>query len=116
MIKNYLKIGWRNLVKSKAYSSINIIGLATGMAIALLIGLWIWDELSFNRYHGNYKAIAQVMSTQTFNGQTSTASTTVVPLEKELRTKYGSSFKGLSLTWTSSRILAAGDKKISSLG
>jgi len=42
MIKNYFKIAWRNLVKSKGYSSINIIGLATGMAVALLIGLWIW--------------------------------------------------------------------------
>jgi putative ABC transport system permease protein len=116
MIRNYFKVGWRNLKKSKVYSSINIIGLATGMAIALLIGLWIWDELSFNYYHHNYTTIAKVMSTQTFNGQTGTAHTTVVPLEKELRTKYGSSFKRLSLTWTSTHILATGDKKISSSG
>ena len=48
MIKNYFKIAWRNLLKSKAYSAINILGLATGMAVAMLIGLWIWDELSFD--------------------------------------------------------------------
>jgi hypothetical protein len=49
MLKNYFKIAWRNLQKSKVYSAINIIGLATGMAVALLIGLWIWDEISIRQ-------------------------------------------------------------------
>ena len=42
MIKNYLKIAWRNLIKNKVSSFINIGGLAVGMAVAMLIGLWIW--------------------------------------------------------------------------
>ena len=46
MIRNYFKIAWRNLVKSKGYSAINIGGLAVGMAVAMLIGLWVYDELS----------------------------------------------------------------------
>jgi hypothetical protein len=54
MIKNYLKIAWRNLIKNKTHSLINIVGLSVGMAVAMLIGLWIWDELSFNTYHKNY--------------------------------------------------------------
>jgi putative ABC transport system permease protein len=116
MIKSYFKIAWRNLLKSKAYSSVNVIGLATGMAVALLIGLWIWDELSFNHYHDNHKKLARIMATQTFNGETGTYPTTCVPLEKELRTKYASDFKRLSLTWNSTNILAAGDKKISQPG
>jgi len=53
MIKNFLKIAWRNLVKNKAYSIINITGLAAGMAVALIIGMWIWDELSFDSYLKN---------------------------------------------------------------
>jgi putative ABC transport system permease protein len=57
----YFKIAWRNLAKSKGYSLINIGGLAVGMAIALLIGLWMYDELSFNKHHKNYEHIAQVM-------------------------------------------------------
>ena len=57
MIKNYLKIAWRNLLKNKVYSFINITGLATGMAVALLIGLWIWDELSFNSNHQNHAGL-----------------------------------------------------------
>jgi putative ABC transport system permease protein len=48
MIKSYILIAWRNVQKSKIYSAINIIGLSTGMAVALLIGLWIWDEVSFD--------------------------------------------------------------------
>ena len=116
MFKNYFKIAWRNLAKSKVYSFINITGLATGMAVALLIGLWIWDELSFNQWHKNYDTLAQVMSTQTFNSETHTSPTTVVPVENELRTKYASDFKKLSLTWTSTNILAVGDKKISQTG
>ena len=50
MIKNYLKIAWRNLIKNRVSSLINIGGLAVGMAVAMLIGLWIYDELSFDKW------------------------------------------------------------------
>jgi len=116
MIKNYFKIAWRNLLKSKVYSFINITGLATGMAVALLIGLWIWDELSFDHYHDNHDKLAYLMSTQTFSGETGTYSSICVPLEKELRNKHASDYKRLSLTWNSTNILAVGDKKISRAG
>ena len=43
MFKSYLKIAWRNLIKGKMYSVINVLGLAAGMAVAMLIGFWIWD-------------------------------------------------------------------------
>ena len=69
MIKNYFKIAWRNLIKSKGYSAINIGGLAVGMAVAMLIAFWIYDELSYNKFHKNYDRIAQVMQHQTFNGE-----------------------------------------------
>lgn len=61
MLKNYFTIAFRNLVKNKAHAFINIAGLAAGMSVALLIGLWIWDELSFNKYHRNYDRIARIM-------------------------------------------------------
>jgi hypothetical protein len=51
MVLNYLRAAWRNLLRNKTSSFINICGLSTGMAVALLIGLWIYDELSFDRYH-----------------------------------------------------------------
>ncbi|MDN5284102.1 MAG: FtsX-like permease family protein [Mucilaginibacter sp.] len=116
MIRNYLKIAWRNLVKNKVHSAINIVGLSVGMAIAMLIGLWIWDELSFDKYHHNYDRIGQIMTTQTSNGETGTFPSTVVPLSNELRTKYAGDFKMTALTWESAHILAVGDKKISQKG
>ncbi len=60
MFKNYLKIAWRNLKRNKAYSAINIGGLALGMAVVIMIGLWVLDEFTFNKYHENHDKIAQV--------------------------------------------------------
>ena len=51
MFRNYLKISWRNLIRDKSYSAINIIGLAVGMAACLMITLYILDELSYDRFH-----------------------------------------------------------------
>src|SRR5580692_7960606 len=116
MIRNYLKIAWRNLIKNKVSSLINIGGLAVGMAVAMLIGLWIWDELSFDKYHQNYERIGQLMATQTANGQTITFGATVVPLSAELHTKYAADFKRVALTWDGTHILAVGDRKISQHG
>jgi hypothetical protein len=62
MFKNYFKIAWRNFIKNRVSSLINVSGLAVGMAVAMLIGLWIYDELSFNKYHQNYDRIAKIMS------------------------------------------------------
>jgi putative ABC transport system permease protein len=116
MIKNYLKIAWRNLVKNKTHSFINIAGLSVGMAVAMLIGLWIWDEVSYDKYHQNYESIGQIMTTQTSNGQSVTFGSTVVPLSNELRTKYGNSFKLTALASEGTHILAAGETKISQQG
>lgn len=61
MFRNYFTIAIRNLQKHRAHSFINIAGLAVGMAMALLIGLWIADEFSFDHYHSNHRRIVQVM-------------------------------------------------------
>src|SRR5215208_3160807 len=98
MIENYIKIAWRNLVRSKGYSAINIGGLAIGMAVAILIGLWIYDELSFNKYHKNYDNIAQVMIRGNFKGQGFSSAALPRPLEQELRTKYGRNFKHIVMS------------------
>ncbi|UIR55118.1 ABC transporter permease [Sphingobacterium sp. SRCM116780] len=70
MIKNYLKIAWRNLWKNKGYSSINIIGLAIGLACCLLIVLYIHDELSYDQYHVNKDRIYRVVHSWEEKGQT----------------------------------------------
>lgn len=117
MYKSYLKIGWRNLVRNKGYSFINIGGLAMGMAVALFIGLWIYDELNFNKYHQNYNRIARVMRNLNMNGET--WSTTILPsaLGDELRTKYGNHFKYVVMAaMRGDHILLAGEAKLSMHG
>ena len=112
MLRNYLKIAWRNLAKNKVYSAINIGGLAVGMAVAILIGLWVWDELRFDKSFANYDRIAQVMQNQTSDGQVYTNYATPLPLEAELRSHYNNEFKHIVLsTWMGGHILEAGNTK-----
>jgi hypothetical protein len=72
MLTNYFKVAWRNLIKNKVYSSINILGLAVGLTVALLIGLWIADELSYDRNFANYSRIVRVLENSTHAGNTQT--------------------------------------------
>jgi ABC-type antimicrobial peptide transport system permease subunit len=115
MFKNYLTIAWRNLLKNKLFSSINIIGLALGMAIALLIGLWIADELQFDHYYQHHDRLARAAVLPYINKDTIYTNLTIqMPLGNELRTKYGKDLKYLSLVASGgSHILAADDKKVS---
>jgi ABC-type antimicrobial peptide transport system permease subunit len=117
MIKNYLKIAWRNLIKNGMHSFINIAGLAVGMAVTILIGLWIWDELSFNKSFSNYNRIAIVMQHQTFNGDVSTQTSVPYVMGEELKKSYGGDFKYVSMAkWTNDHILTFGEKKITKSG
>jgi len=118
MFKNYFKIALRNFWKNKGYSSITILGLAAGMAVAMLIGLWIWNELTYDHYHKNHDRLAQVMTTLARNGGELTTNPFVAsPLGNELRAKYGSDFENVSMaSMNQSRELAAGDKKITAQG
>ncbi len=61
MFKNYFKIAWRNLIKDKQFSLLNIIGLSTGLACALLIYLWVSDELSIDKFNTNDSRLYQVL-------------------------------------------------------
>src|SRR5688572_6501923 len=53
MIKSYFKMGWRSLIKSKLYSTLNVVGLTFGIVCFLLIGLYVYDELTFDQQHLN---------------------------------------------------------------
>jgi putative ABC transport system permease protein len=117
MIKNYFKVAWRNLIKSKGYSAINIGGLAVGMAVAMLIGMWVYDELTFDKYHKNYDRIAQVMQHANYNGKIETQVANPALMGPELRAKYGSDFKYIvQSSWTGGHLLSIGDKHISKVG
>ncbi len=93
MFKSYLKIAWRNLVKDKGYSFINVGGLALGLAVAMLIGLWIYDELSYDKHLDHYSSFAAVLQNNTIDGNIQTWSSQSYQLGPELRNSYGSNFK-----------------------
>src|SRR5688572_30491450 len=90
MIQNYLKIAWRNLLRNKMYGLINLGGLAVGMAVAILIGLWVYDEVSYNRSHKNYEHIAQVYrrNTEPLEQKTYSNDGLPQPVAKVLTEKY----------------------------
>lgn len=69
MFKNYFKTAFRNLSRNKIYSLINIAGLSIGLACAILIMLYVKDEVSFDRFHQNVKNIYRIVSEQTYEGQ-----------------------------------------------
>jgi ABC-type antimicrobial peptide transport system permease subunit len=113
MFKNYFKIAMRNLFRNKIYSAINIIGLSLGMAMALLIGLWIADEFSVNKSFAHYDQIVRVMLNSTNGGTTQTTTGLPVPVVNELRTKYASDFNGVTvMTWANEHVLSFGDVKL----
>jgi len=113
MIKNYFKTAWRFLMKGKGYSLINIGGLGVGMTVAILIGLWIYDELDFDKYHQNYDRIAQVMQHQTYNGEIGTQTANPALMAGEIRRLYSNDFKHvLQSSWNYDHAITYGDKII----
>lgn len=117
MLRNYLTIALRNLSKNKAYSFINIFGLAVGMAVAMLIGLWIYDELSFNKFHKNYDRLAQLYINQTFNENVGSSRAVSLPSAIEIKNKYATDFTDVVLaSWNYGHLLVNGNKKISKEG
>jgi len=116
MLKNYLTVAWRNLKKNKVYSLINITGLAAGMAVAMIIGLWIFDELSVDKHFKNYDTIYQVMMHQTFDGRRGSQTALPFPMGEELKTKYAD-FKAVAMCdWGQKRSLVYGEKKLNKYG
>jgi putative ABC transport system permease protein len=100
MFRNQLKTAWRNLVKDKTHSFINIAGMAVGLAVVMVIGLWIWDELSFDTYNTNYKAIAQIARKEITNGEAYISDDNnhfPIPLAGELRKTYNNLFTHVAL-------------------
>src|SRR4030095_9071632 len=118
MFKNHFKIAWRNLFRNKVSSLINIGGLTVGIAVAILIGLWIYDELSFDKYHQDYERIAQIMTRGNDPKEGSFINNSLqYPLASELQTTYKNNFKYIvRASWAQEYILSAGEKKLSSKG
>ena len=84
MLKNYLKIALRNIIRHKGYSFINIAGLAIGLTCCLLIMMWVMDELSYDRFHENKDTIYRVEQDQNYSGSVYHVNVTPYPMAEGL--------------------------------
>jgi putative ABC transport system permease protein len=109
MYNIYLKIGIRNFFKRGGYSFINIAGLATGMAVTLIITLWVWDEMSYNKYADNYPSVARVLR----KGKAYNSYVCPTGLGTLIKSDYGNHFKNVVLVRArlEERAIVAEDKK-----
>lgn len=100
MLLNYFTIAFRNLLRYRFFTGINILGLALGIACSLLIGLWVQDELSVDAFHVNGRQLYQVMERQFYNdGRQQAFIYTPGPLYEELKKKFPEVIHASVFTW-----------------
>ena len=116
IFRNNLKTSWCNLFRNKTFSIINISGLALGMAAAILILLWIQNQLSFDRFHRNGDRIYQVYSQTTVNGTVETWQGTSMLLAPVLLSNYPEVEAAARTNWVGAFIFHTGDKHLQAQG
>ncbi|MDP4214334.1 MAG: ABC transporter permease, partial [Bacteroidota bacterium] len=112
MLRNYLKIAWRNLWKNKAFSFLNISGLAIGMASAILILLWIQNEVSYDRFHKNDPYLYEAWNRGSFDGTMQYWNATPKVLGPTLKKDYPE-IADVARTNSGWFVVAVGEKKLS---
>jgi len=89
MFGNYFKVALRNILRHKGFSIINLFGLAVGMAVCILILLWVWDETSYDRFHENIDELYRVVEHQNFtSGSMFPVAVTPEPIGPALKDDY----------------------------
>jgi len=112
MFRNYFLTAWRNLQRNKAYSALNILGLSIGMAVALLIGLWVAYQYSFDRFLPNYQQVYQAHIRYVDNGDPGQMVATPYPLSAQLRKEIPEIRYTAHTDWMGDHDLLVGDKKV----
>ncbi|MHA4846104.1 ABC transporter permease [Flavitalea antarctica] len=112
MFRNYIKIAWRHLARTLGYSVLNILGLAIGMSVALLIGLWVYHQFSYDRFLPDTDRLYRVQRNFSNNGDTLTFRTTSLRLAEELRNTIPDIEYVAESDWMGPHGLMVGDKKV----
>lgn len=112
MIWNYLKLTWRNLYKNKAFSVINIVGLAIGMASAMLILLWIQNEVSYDQFHEKKDRIYEAWNRAEFSGKLQSWNTTPKVLARTLEKDFPEVEMAVRADWQRSVLAVVGEKRL----
>jgi len=116
MIKNYLKIAWRNLFRNKGFSATNLLGLTIGITCTILISLWVKDELTYDKFHSNYSSIYKIYANRDFNNQMFTDENMVLPLASSIENSISQIKHAIVTTHRQPHILTYGDAKLKKEG
>ena len=115
MLKNIFKTAWRNLTRSKGFSAINMLGLAIGMASAILIFLWIQNEVSHDKFHAKKERLYLANNRDKFNGEQWAWSQTSKPLATALKQDF-SEVEDAVRTNEAEFLFTIGDKRLNASG
>ena len=116
MIKNFLKVAFRNLAKNKGFSAINISGLAIGMASAMLILTWIQNEISYDQFHVNKDRIYEAWNRAEFSGNLNSWNTTPKILARTLENDLPEVERAVRVDWGSNFLFSIGEKRLTVRG
>lgn len=116
MIKNYFKIAFRNLLRNKGFSVINILGLAIGMASAVLILLWIRNEISYDDFHVKKDRIYEAWNRASFSGELRCWNTTPKVLARTMEKDFPEVEQAVRVNWPSNILFTVGEKRLTVKG
>lgn len=105
MIKNYLIVTFRNLFRNKAFSVINVVGLAFGISCSLLTLLWVLDEVNMDAFHANSERLFRVLENQSYtDGKTLTTNSTPGPMAPVIKEKFPEIEFASRMTWSERKL------------
>jgi putative ABC transport system permease protein len=116
MLKNFFKIAFRNLLRNKGFTTINITGLAVGMASAILILLWIQNEVSYDQFHEKKDRIYEAWNRARFDGKLMCWNTTPKILARTLEHDLPEVERAVRVHWNREFLFSIGDKRITKTG
>ena len=116
MIKNYFKTAWRNLIRNKSFSIINITGLSIGIAATILILLWIVYELGYDQFHEKKARIYEVYNSDSHDGKTGVWNTTPKVMAKALQQDFPEVEQVVRVNWPTPLLFTLGEKKLKASG
>jgi ABC-type antimicrobial peptide transport system permease subunit len=112
MLKNYILVTLRGLLKNKTYSVINIAGLSIGIMCSLLILLWVFDELSYDRFHPKSDRLYQVWIKAAFDGKINSWTSVPLPTSEALKTESSYIANSVATDWGGEHLLTIGETRI----
>jgi putative ABC transport system permease protein len=116
MAGQFFKVAVRNLQRNSSISAVNISGLAVGIAGAVLILLWVQNQLSYDQFHANKARVYQVFNRTMADGELRAWSSTPMPLAPALKADYSQVEQAVRTNWVGSFVLKNGDKKLETQG